>query len=100
MRQKILFASQETGSGLSYNPELVQGMFLRCLKTGFQDDKIAAKMKSMVADKEFSDEDLIERLNEAVASETERQAKLNSSEKQKAQRVVSSASTSSPLSHQ
>ena len=28
MRQKILFASQEAGSGLSYNPELVQGMFL------------------------------------------------------------------------
>ena len=28
MRQKILFARQEAGSGLSYNPELVQGMFL------------------------------------------------------------------------
>ena len=27
MGQKILFASQEAGSGLSYNPELVQGMF-------------------------------------------------------------------------
>ena len=96
MRQKILFASQEAGSGLSYNPELVQGMFLRCLETGFQDDNIAAKMKSIVADKEISDEDLIERHNEVVTSETERQAKLNSSGKQKAQRVVSSASTSTP----
>ena len=28
MHQNILFVSQETGSGLSYNPELVQGMFL------------------------------------------------------------------------
>ena len=96
MHQKILFASQEARSGLSYNPELVQGMFLRCLETGFQDDNIAAKMKSMVADKEISDEDLIERLNEVVASETKRQAKLNSSGKQKAQRVVSSVSTSTP----
>ena len=84
MCQKILFASQEAGSGLSYNPELVQGMFLRCLETGFQDDNIAAKMKSIIADKEISDEDLIERLNKVVTSETERQAKLNSSGKQKA----------------
>ena len=50
-------------------------------------------MKVMVADKE----DLIEKLNEVVASETECQAKLNSSGKQKAQRVVSSASTSTPI---
>ena len=34
MHKKILFASQEAGSGLSYNPELVQGMFLQCLETG------------------------------------------------------------------
>ena len=74
MRQKILFASQEAGSGLSYNPELMQGMFLRSLETGFQDDNIAAKMTVMVADKEISDEDLIERLKEVVTSETERQA--------------------------
>ena len=71
-------------------------MFLRCLQTGFQDDNIAAKMKSMVADREISDEDLIERLNEVVTSETAHQANLNSSGKQKAQRVVSSASTSTP----
>ena len=51
-------------------------------------------MKSIVADKEISDEDLIEKLNEVVTSETERQANLNSSGKQKAQRVISSASTS------
>ena len=70
MREKILFASQEAGSGLSYNPEVVQGMFLRYLKTGFQDDNIAAKVKVIVADKEISDEDLIEKLNEIVALET------------------------------
>ena len=33
MHQKILFANQKAGSGLSYNPELVQGMFLRNLET-------------------------------------------------------------------
>ena len=71
-------------------------MFLRCLETGSQDDNIAAKMKVMVADKEISDDYLTERLNEIITSETEHQAKLNSSGKQKAQRVVSSASTSSP----
>ena len=53
-------------------------MFFQCLETGFQEDNIVAKIKSMVAGKEISDEDLIERLNEVVASET---AKLNSSGK-------------------
>ena len=53
-------------------------------------------MKVMVADKEIPDEDLIKRLNEVVTSETEHQAKLNISGEQKAQRVVSSASTSTP----
>ena len=43
MLQKILFASEEAGSGLSYNPELAKGMFLRCLETGLQFDSIAAK---------------------------------------------------------
>ena len=60
MHQKILFASHNP----SYNPELLQGMFLQCLETGFQDDNIAAKMKSMVAEKGISDQDLIKRLNE------------------------------------
>ena len=66
------------------------------MKTGFQDDNIAAKIKVMVGDNETSDDDLIKRGNKVVASETERQAKLNRSGKQKAQRVVSSASTSTP----
>ena len=72
-------------------------MFFRCLEIGFKDGNIAAKMNVIVADKEISDEDLIERLiNEIVTSETERQAKLNSPERKKAQRAVMSASTSSP----
>ena len=100
MCQKILFASQEAGSGLSYNPELVQGMFLRRLETSFQDDNIAAIMKSIVADKEISDEDLIERLNEVVTSETERQAKLNSSGKQRLRELLAQHLPLPPLSHQ
>ena len=51
----------------------------------------------MVADKEVFDEEV---LNEVVTSETERQAKLNSSGKQKAQRVASSVSTSILNKHQ
>ena len=50
-RQKVLFASQENTAGPCYNHDLVQSMFIRCLETGFQDDNIASKMRSVLKTK-------------------------------------------------
>ena len=48
-------------------------MFIRCIETGFQDDNIASKMRSVLKDKNIADEDLIQKLNEVVDAENERQ---------------------------
>ena len=54
----------------------IQSIFISCLETGFQDDNIASKMRSVLKDKNIADEDLIEKLNEVVDAENERQTKL------------------------
>ena len=45
LRQKIIFASQESESEMNYDISLVQNMFLHALMTGFSDDNIKSDMK-------------------------------------------------------
>ena len=91
--QKVLFASQENTAGPCYNHDLVQSMFIRCFETGFQDDNIASKMRSVLKDKNIADEDLIEKLNEVFDAENERQTKLHPVSKTKVNKVINSATT-------
>lgn len=75
LRQKVLFASQESESGLKYDPGLVQRMCLHTLLTGLQNDNVRMDMQPLLLDIETSDELLLERLNIACATETERKNK-------------------------
>lgn len=75
LRQKILFASQETESGLKYDPGLVQSMFLHTVLTGLQSDSIKVDMQPLLLDTTTTDETLLETLNIACANEAERQKK-------------------------
>ena len=83
LRQKVHFASKEADSGLQYDPALVHGMFLHSLLTGFQSDNIKVEMKPFLQNSTLSDEELFEKLNASVNSETERQQKLGSQSKTK-----------------
>ena len=77
IRQKlILQGSQEDPYNLTYNPEHVQVLFLKSLKTAFQSERITNFMKSRLENLTISDENLILHLNEAISEEEERQAKL------------------------
>ncbi|KAK6472741.1 hypothetical protein HHUSO_G27324 [Huso huso] len=78
LRQKILFASQESDSGLKYNPELVQRMFLHTVLTELQNDSIKTDMKVYLQDNSVTDEVLLEQLNIACSNDAERQRKLRS----------------------
>ena len=78
MRQKIIFASQESESEINYDISLVQNMFLHALMTGFSDDNIKSDMKTFLSDKTVSDETLFEQLNKATNSVNERKKKLQS----------------------
>lgn len=75
LRQKVLFASQESESGLKYDPALVQRMCLHTLLTGLHNDSIRIDMQPLLLDAETSDELLLERLNVACATENERKTK-------------------------
>lgn len=75
LRQKILFASQESESGLKYDPGLVQNMFLHTVLTGLQSDNIKRDLQPYLEQPNVSDELLLEKLNTSCAYENERQDK-------------------------
>ena len=78
LRQKILFASDEDTSVLKYDKEHIQKLFLRTAETALQDESIRAKLRPYLKDINVLDEDLIQQLNAAVSSESERCRKLKS----------------------
>ena len=78
LKQKILFASQESESGLKYDPALVHGMLLHSFSIGLLSENIKSDMKPHLQKDTISDEELFEALNVCVSNETERLQKLGS----------------------
>ena len=76
MRQKVIFASQESESQLQYDPVLVQKLFLRAISTGLISYSIKADIDPYLNDINVSDEVLLEKLNLAANNEAERKHKL------------------------
>lgn len=91
LRQKIVFASKEADSGITYDSSSVQSLFLHALETGLKDETIRAKIRPALAKKTVTDEELIEAMFLAVSAETERNNKfqLPTDRKQKPARVSS-----------
>ena len=63
LKQKVLFASQESDSELKYDPTLVHGMFVHSFSFGLQNENIKMEMKPHLEKKTVSDEELFEKLN-------------------------------------
>ena len=78
LKQKVLFASQETDLELKYDPTLVQGMFVHSFSLGLQNENIKIKMKPYLEKKTMSNEDLFEKLNVCVSNKMERSQKFGS----------------------
>ena len=84
IRQKLnLQGPQEGPYNLAHNPEHVQMLFLKDLKTAFQSERIANFMKPHLENLTISDENLHLHLNKAVSEEEERLAKLAFQKKSK-----------------
>lgn len=77
IRQKIVFASQESDSPIKYDEALVQGLFLHALETGLADETIRAKIRPLLKNTSVADEDLIEVMSLAMSAESERANKFN-----------------------
>ena len=78
LKQKILFASQETDSELKYDPTLVRGMFVHSFSLGLQNENIKIEMKPYLDKKTMSNEELFEKLNVCYSNEMERSQKFGS----------------------
>ena len=78
LKQKVLFASQESDSELKYDPTLVHGMFVHSFSLGLQNENIKMEMKPHLEKKTVSDEELFEKLNVCVSNEMERSQKFGS----------------------
>lgn len=77
IRQKIVFASQESDSKIKYDGELVQGLFLHAVETGLADETIRAKIRPLLKNTSVADEDLIEAMSLAMSAESERANKFS-----------------------
>ncbi|KAK2564655.1 hypothetical protein P5673_012136 [Acropora cervicornis] len=78
LKQKVLFASQETDSDLKYDHTLVHGMFVHSFSLGLKNENIKIEMKPYLEKKTMSDEELFEKLNVCVSNEMERSQKFGS----------------------
>ena len=76
IRQKIIFASQEADTYISYNPSLTQGLFLHALETGLNDNNVRTRIRPLLQRPGVTDEELIEQVNKIMAAETERSRKF------------------------
>ena len=52
LRQKIIFASQDSESEMNYDISFVQNMFLHALMTDFSEDNIKSDMKTFLSDEQ------------------------------------------------
>lgn len=97
LRQKILFASQESESGLRYDPVLVQNMFLHTVMTGLQNDNVKRDLQPFLEKAGISDELLFEKLNISCAYESERQDKKKMTAPQRPVTIHAAHSDQTPI---
>ncbi len=75
LRQRLMVASEATDKGLKYTGDLIQGMFLKFLKTGLRDDQLLAKLEPSLK-LGVNVEILMKEMNEISTRENERKNKL------------------------
>ena len=76
LKQKVLFASAESGATIQYEATQVHRMALRAISTGIQDPILQHELRQTLRQDDITDEALLEAVTRAVADEHERQLKL------------------------
>ena len=88
IRQKVISASKEFDSGVSYDASSVQGLFLHALETGLADETIRAKIRPLTQNRKVADEDLIGAMSLAISAEAERSSKFSLTSRGKSAKVL------------
>lgn len=68
--------SNASDSPIKYEPSLVQALFLHVLETGLQDEAVRAKLRPLLEKATVTDEQLMEKINQIMSAEMERQNKM------------------------
>ena len=77
LREQVLMSSQEPGSKMQYDKQLVQNVFLHSLETGLIDNTIRLRCRPLLQDQKLSDNNLINELNLAVAAGNKKASKMS-----------------------
>ena len=76
LKQQVIFVSNASDSPIKYEPSLVQALFLHVLETGLQDEAVRAKLRPLLEKAAVTDEQLMEKINQIMSAEMERQNKM------------------------
>ena len=76
LKEKLMWGLSNENESEQFSPELIQRKFLRSLETGMYSDAVKFQIKPYLSSPGVTDEELIERINEAANLEQERQQKL------------------------
>ena len=94
LREKIIFASKQSGARLRYGAGQCQSMFLHAIETGLISNTLRSRMRVLLQKPGVTDAELIYELNIAVTEESERSAKLGFG---KAKSKVSEVQVTTPV---
>lgn len=85
LKQRVLFESQQVGTGFNYDVKLVQGTFLHTLYQGLNEknDYVRRDLKLFLHDMQVSDDFLLEQITKSTSEEAERQKRLGTTVKTK-----------------
>lgn len=78
LKQRVLFASEQTESEFQYDRKLVQGVFLHSLYQGLNEKCtfVRRDIKTVIATQTATDDQILELITQSVSEETERQKRI------------------------
>lgn len=85
LKQRVLFASEQTESEFQYDCKLVQGVFLHSLYQGLNEKYtfVWRDIKVAIATQATTDDQILELITQSVSEETERQKRIGHTFKSK-----------------
>ena len=81
LKQQVIFVSRASDSAIKYEPPLVQALFLHVVETGLQEESVRTKLRPLLEKPAVTDEELMEKINQIMSVEMERQNKMGAAGK-------------------
>lgn len=102
LKQRVLFASQQSESEFHYDSKLVQGVFLHSLYQGLNEkfSHVRRDLKSHIVNMNIPEDSILEIMSQSISEEVERQTRLGHAVKTKTSTVNVMQHTTQPIPQQ